>query len=941
MVGVLGFALLLATAGVGWSQFEGNPSIGILELDHPGGLMKLWVEAPVTLSWTEGEGDAATTVYWQRPASRFALGTGPLSPTGGDPTEIGDENYRICSTTSTSGYGLYKFSSQIYFSVDNTNALIEGKYVELRTLMGEAETQSSEAAMANYWPSPLTLGTRDITGTARFAVNRLTTSAAQVRPQEEEELGYLEVEHRYALIHDALMIELTVKNTDTVTHYVGTRVLYDTQFGTTDYYDGQPIFLPDGTIITSERVLPDAQHGLPESWVCYDDPALSPVSIKGIVDTAEVRNSSGGLPDQVEFGIRSRLAAAWFDFTPNPSTSLLNADWGYAVKWDEERLLPGQSRTCVSYIALGAASADYDPSVSAAAYGPRQLMKQEGDDPATDPVEDAEHLYLSDEKGRSPFPVSFFVDNFGASTIFNAQAAIDLPEGLELWPDSQSMVKTIGMVAPNQLKGVTWQVRAHNVRPGIAEIKFSGLGKLIRRKVFVPALPILPPRGFPTGLEMLSVPYTFANTDAQHVFDSLGNLTGGGANDPRLIRYEPGAHTYRQFPHSFLTNVVPGEGYWVYNPTAQTLNLPADAEEVSSDDAYVVFLEEGWNQIGSPFGLPIQFNTAQVLRTGPQDLWTVEEAIARNLFQPALFWYTGQANDPYDWETDVNAIRLDPFEGYWLKTYEEIAFIFPPPSLVMPTAAPEPAVADPDGWRLELTVAGASRLCRRRTLGVSAVAKDGLDQTDVSGPPAALTDGPMLRAEFVSTTQQTPPFVVDMRPANLTEYTWSLAITTDAQNEPITISWPALNMLPSDMIAILEDTVSGQKRFMRTSNSYTYNSGEGGARLVKITIEPANRATPVVSDVTAAAAAGSNWEISYTLSSAASVQARVRNISGVTIKQLSNDEVCSAGRNVMLWNGRSDRGTPVPSGRYLVEIEARSPESGQSSRVIGTLAVMR
>jgi len=180
-----------------------------------------------------------------------------------------------------------------------------------------------------------------------------------------------------------------------------------------------------------------------------------------------------------------------------------------------------------------------------------------------------------------------------------------------------------------------------------------------------------------------------------------------------------------------------------------------------------------------------------------------------------------------------------------------------------------------------------------------------------------------------------------MRPYDQTAQTWYLAITTDAADQVIRVSWPSLEALPADMIAILEDTGSGQKLWMRTNSAYSYNSGEGGLRLLKITVQPAGSITPVVSQVTAAAAPGSSWAISYTLSSAAAVQARIRNISGVVVKHLVNDELNEAGRNVVLWSGRSDRGTAVPSGRYLIEIEARSPDTGQTGRIISTFAVMR
>jgi len=744
------------------------------------------------------------------------------------------------------------------------------------------------------------------------------------------------------LVYDGLMLELTVTNTDDETHYVGVRVFYDARHGKlTDQNDGMPIFLPDGTIVSTERVLPDAQHSLPDSWISYADPEVSPTSIKGIIDAQLVRNSSAGLPDRIEFGTSTHLESSWFDFVPNSFASLVGTDWAYAVKWEERYLQPGQSLTYVSYIAYGASAADYNPAVAVAGYGPRQLIKQAGDDPATDETEDEDHIYLSDPEGRSPFPISLWVDNFGMVPVYNANGMIQLPDGLELWPDDQSTIKSLGMLSANETTGVSWSVRATQIRAGTAVVKLTGPnGKVVYRNIFVPALPILPPRDSISGLEMLSIPYDFDNTDCAHVFGSLGDLEGGGSSDPMLIRWEPGASIYRIFPSEFLAHVNPGEGYWVYNPEAETLVLPDDAEEVSTEDAYLIDLSEGWNQIGCPFVLPVRFQDIYVVYAG--QYYSMEQAIVRNYIHPAVFNYN-PATGEYEWESQVSAIRLDPFEGYWVRARNDIKLIVPPPSGLMLAAAPASDAMEvgQDGWQIELAVSGASRLCPKRAFGVSTVAEEGLDRTDVPSPPAATSSGPTLQAEFVSPAHQAPPCLVDMRPTGQTEYSWYLAVTTDAPHQPIKVSWPSLAALPADMIAILEDTTSGQKLWMRTNSAYSYNSSEGGLRLLKITVRSAGSVTPVVSEVTATAAPGGSWAISYTLSAAASVQTRIRNISGVVIRHLSTDEVNSAGRNVILWNGRSDRGTAVPSGRYLVEIEARSPDTGQTGRIISTFAVMR
>jgi len=937
----LGLFLLLGISGSGWSQFEGVPETGILQLQHPGGLMQVWVEAPELLSWDDGG-----TVYWQRPASHFHLLTAPLAPRGGDPTKVGDENRAILSYADATIRGLHHYSSGIQFSIDQTNSEIEGQYVDISDLMAAADTADSPAAVANFWPVPLSMGARDISGTARLPVNSSEQVEAEQDDGDEEEVpqAYIQVAHRYMLIHDALMLELTVTNTDAEAHYVGTRVFYDTHQRyneITGQIYGMPAYLPDGTVINRERVLPDAQHGMPDWWVSYAHSDDSPASVKGVLDAQAITGSSGGLPDRIEFGTSAHLESSWFNFVPWTMTSLVGANWAYAVKWNERLIQPGYSVRFVSYIAYGASVANYNPTVAVSGYRPRQLVKQEGDDPATAVVEGLDHIYLSDPEGRSPFPVELWVDNFGIAPKYSTGAIIDLPDGLELWPVTQSVYKSLGTIGVNETKGVSWTVKATEARPGTLVIKFTGPeGKLLRCEVFVPAMPILPPRDSISGLEMLSIPYDFINTDAEIVLASLGDLTLGGANDPALIRWDPTTSQYETFPTEFLTHIVPGEGYWVYNPNADTIVLPDDAEEIPREEAYLVALPEGWSQIGCPFVLPVRFQNIQVLRNDA--LWSMQQAIERDYIQPAVFSYNPVTGE-YEWEQQISTIRLNPFEGYWVLARDEIQLVIPPPSGLATASAPavESSGEESAGWRVQLEVAGVGRVRADRAFGVDEVAEEGLDRRDVPSPPTAAGSGATLQAEFVSPTHQAPPCLVDMRPSTQTEQTWYLAITTDAPDQLIRVSWPSLEALPADMIAILEDTASGQKIWMRTNSGYSYNSNEGGLRLLKISVRPVGSITPVVSQVTATAAPGGSWAVSYSLSSAAAVDARIRNISGVVVKHLVSDELNEAGRNVVLWSGRSDRGTAVPSGRYLIEIEARSPDTGQTGRIISAFAVTR
>ncbi|MDI9585187.1 MAG: FlgD immunoglobulin-like domain containing protein, partial [Acidobacteriota bacterium] len=85
---------------------------------------------------------------------------------------------------------------------------------------------------------------------------------------------------------------------------------------------------------------------------------------------------------------------------------------------------------------------------------------------------------------------------------------------------------------------------------------------------------------------------------------------------------------------------------------------------------------------------------------------------------------------------------------------------------------------------------------------------------------------------------------------------------------------------------------------------------------------------------------GSSVSIAYTLSQAASVQARVLNIAGRPIRNLFQDRAQPAGVNTVAWNLTNGDGLKVPSGLYLFEVQART-DTGQSVRAVRSLRVDR
>jgi len=135
------------------------------------------------------------------------------------------------------------------------------------------------------------------------------------------------------------------------------------------------------------------------------------------------------------------------------------------------------------------------------------------------------------------------------------------------------------------------------------------------------------------------------------------------------------------------------------------------------------------------------------------------------------------------------------------------------------------------------------------------------------------------------------------------------------------------------------DVAAGKSIYARTTSSYVYHSGQGGAREFRLQVKPRTSAgltlRPAGAQVKGAVAA-----VSYVLSADAEVSARVLNVGGRLVRTLGQGASAPAGTNTLTWDLTSDAQTRVPSGRYLVQIEAVT-QDGQRATIIQSILVDR
>lgn len=81
-------------------------------------------------------------------------------------------------------------------------------------------------------------------------------------------------------------------------------------------------------------------------------------------------------------------------------------------------------------------------------------------------------------------------------------------------------------------------------------------------------------------------------------------------------------------------------------------------------------------------------------------------------------------------------------------------------------------------------------------------------------------------------------------------------------------------------------------------------------------------------------------EVIFTLSAAASVQARVLNIAGRPVATVCSGRDCAVGANRLLWDAMTDEGLAVPNGTYLIEVAAAAPD-GTRFRALAQVHIRR
>lgn len=741
--------------------------------------------------------------------------------------------------------------------------------------------------------------TWDTSGTINVNVSQGGSSSQQQQP-----VG-VAVEERLTLMRDMVRVEYRFVNSGGLARRVRARIFMD------------PLE-ESSWIIGRRRVEFESQFqggNVPDEWRLFSPLSTPEVAVRGIL------NSFGAtVPNRFVVGSTASLANSPFNYVINPNYRFDGDpdpnDEACQAYWDTFMLLPGQSRSIVTYVGLGSAESDPTPPYVLAVQTRRTLGFVLGDNPDT---ANPEPSYPSPRR----FTIRAFLYNVAEFDINNASAFITLPKGLTL-VSGQPEVRQIGTVLRQSEVPTSWEVELDPSVSGRLTFTVTASGVPVASKTVTGSIevPAQATRKFSAGLALMSVPFQFANPDTPVALNQPSDRI-------RLARWDSTRKRYAYYPDSLCSTIQAGAGYW-YRPDMDTTLVLRDATPVprTLTANYVIPIKAGWNMIGAPYVYEVPWGNTRV--SDGQTVMSLTEAAAAGWLRPTLFSYN-TVTKSYQF-ANLQDATLTPWEGYWLRA-ERDAFL-----IVPPVTTPDASVIAPDQrssapeWRIQIAASARGAADLANFAGVSRTAPDDYDLHDIDEPPVPGEGYVSLRFVHNDWGRMSGYFTQDIRNDDFsTAKVWEFEVDTDLQGEDVTLTWPGLNSrLPRGYAASIEDVASGRRVYLRTQGSYTFQA-DSGPRKFRLTITRAAGSRLAITglEVTNAPGRAGARNISFQLSGEAVADVRILAPSGRVLREVAKGTPVGTGRNSVIWDGTNSRGARLTSGIVLVEVTATAPDGAQ------------
>ncbi|MEN6521240.1 MAG: FlgD immunoglobulin-like domain containing protein [Armatimonadota bacterium] len=442
---------------------------------------------------------------------------------------------------------------------------------------------------------------------------------------------------------------------------------------------------------------------------------------------------------------------------------------------------------------------------------------------------------------------------------------------------------------------------------------------------------------FTNGTKMISLPMTTYTQDQASALDNGSGSPVIPANSLLMARWNPllsGDYKYEMYPKT--PPFAPGRAYWAKFPSTVTVTVTGDVPDPAG--SYRIGLSAGWNQIGTPFTSSISVSSLMVEK-GNDDPVAFSTAWSTGLIGKTIWKYTPGTGY-------TAATSLDPWEGYWIKcnVSDGVVLTVSGPGRAASRAASTGAstgagksIVSSSDWAINLSAHSGDGDASGVTLGVAAGATDGFDNAFDSEAPPSYGNGVNITAKAAGAGTAC---AVDTRAAGASKVSWDMIVTPSEPNQDIVVKWGDISGAPKRCRLVLTDQSTGASRFMRTTSSYRFNSGDGSTRQFTVTADSSPSTRLMITNLLVGPTRGTSMSFSYNLTTAAQVKAEIKAPGGRLVRQLNSGQTTRSGINNMVWDRRDDSGETVPAGMYLLNLEAVT-EDGEMVKNIRPVLIAR